>query len=262
MVDTKISELTSGGAILSSDAIPVVRSGANVRVTVGTAAAKTASDNSKANLASVAAAVTTGNLAVFTDTSGTVGNGGAPAAVATSGAYNDLTGKPSLAAVATTGAYNDLTGKPTLGTAAALTAGGASGAATLDSGGTLTPAQLPANVARLDAVQAFSKQHNTAGGALTDGASIAWNLDDAQTASVTLGGNRTLANPTNMAARGTYLLIVKQDATGGRTLAYGSAFKWPGGLAPVLSTAANAVDILSFVSDGTSMFGVAQYAFA
>ena len=36
------------------------------------------------------------------------------AAVATSGAYADLSGKPSLATVATTGAYNDLTGKPTL----------------------------------------------------------------------------------------------------------------------------------------------------
>ena len=34
------------------------------------------------------------------------------------GAYNDLTGKPSLATVATTGAYSDLTGKPTLGTMA------------------------------------------------------------------------------------------------------------------------------------------------
>lgn len=40
------------------------------------------------------------------------------ATVATSGAYNDLTGKPSLATVATTGAYNDLTGKPTLATVA------------------------------------------------------------------------------------------------------------------------------------------------
>lgn len=41
------------------------------------------------------------------------------ATVATTGAYGDLTGKPTLATVATSGAYNDLTGKPTLGTAAA-----------------------------------------------------------------------------------------------------------------------------------------------
>ena len=42
------------------------------------------------------------------------------AAVAISGAYSDLSGKPSLAAVATTGAYSDLSGKPTLGTLASL----------------------------------------------------------------------------------------------------------------------------------------------
>jgi len=41
------------------------------------------------------------------------------AAVATSGAYSDLSGTPTLATVATTGAYSDLSGTPTLGTAAA-----------------------------------------------------------------------------------------------------------------------------------------------
>lgn len=40
------------------------------------------------------------------------------AAVATSGAYSDLTGKPSFATVATSGAYADLTGRPTLATVA------------------------------------------------------------------------------------------------------------------------------------------------
>jgi len=46
------------------------------------------------------------------------------AAVATTGAYGDLTGRPSLAAVATTGAYGDLTGRPSL--AAVATTGSAS----------------------------------------------------------------------------------------------------------------------------------------
>jgi hypothetical protein len=43
--------------------------------------------------------------------------------VASTGAYSDLTGTPTLATVATTGAYSDLTGTPTLGTAAALDVG-------------------------------------------------------------------------------------------------------------------------------------------
>ena len=41
------------------------------------------------------------------------------ATVATTGAYSDLSGTPTLATVATSGDYDDLTGKPTLGTAAA-----------------------------------------------------------------------------------------------------------------------------------------------
>lgn len=42
------------------------------------------------------------------------------ALVATTGAYADLSGKPTLATVATSGAYGDLSGKPTLGTLAAF----------------------------------------------------------------------------------------------------------------------------------------------
>ncbi|WP_316227604.1 MULTISPECIES: hypothetical protein [unclassified Bradyrhizobium] len=60
------------------------------------------------------------------------------AAVAVSGAYADLTGKPALAPVATSGAYSDLTGRPSLGTAAALNAGtGASQVVQLDGNGRL-----------------------------------------------------------------------------------------------------------------------------
>jgi hypothetical protein len=44
------------------------------------------------------------------------------ATVATSGAYTDLTGRPTLATVATTGAYTDLSGRPTLGTLASQNA--------------------------------------------------------------------------------------------------------------------------------------------
>ena len=49
------------------------------------------------------------------------------AAVATSGAYSDLSGTPTLATVATTGAYSDLSGTPTLGTAAAEDVGTSAG---------------------------------------------------------------------------------------------------------------------------------------
>lgn len=98
--------------------------------------------------------------------------------------------------------------------------------------------------------------------ALTDGATINWNVASGAFATVTLGGNRTLANPTNLLAGASYAVKVTQDGTGSRTLAYGSVYKWAGGVVPVLSTAASAVDILTFISDGTNMYGAAQKAYA
>jgi lipopolysaccharide export system protein LptA len=67
---------------------------------------------------------------------------------------------------------------------------------------------------------------------------------------VVLTGNTTLANPTNVSSGQTLTLRVKQDGTGSRTMAYGSQFKFSGGVAPVLSTAANALDVLTFQYDG------------
>jgi len=64
-----------------------------------------------------------GGVAITSPSSGQVlkynGTGWANAADSTfSGAYADLTGKPSLATVATSGSYNDLTNKPSLATVA------------------------------------------------------------------------------------------------------------------------------------------------
>ncbi len=108
----------------------------------------------------------------------------------------------------------------------------------------------------------YSKAQNFNATTLTDDTTIAWNLESNQVASVTLKGNRTLGAPTNQVDGATYILIVKQDATGSRTLAYNSAYKFADGEAPTLTTTAKAVDVLTFVSDGTSMYGVAQLAFA
>jgi hypothetical protein len=126
--------------------------------------------------------------------------------------------------------------------------------------GTYEPAD--ADIAKTDEANEYTATQNFNATTLADAANIAWNLAANQVASVTLEDNRTLDNPTNMVDGATYLLIVKQDATGSRTLAYGTAYKWPGGTAPTLSTGVNAVDILSFVSDGTSMFGVASLDFS
>lgn len=82
---------------------------------------------------------------------------------------------------------------------------------------------------------------------LTDGATITPDFGANQNFTVTLGGNRTLANPTNIVAGQTGSIFVVQDATGGRTLSFGSYFKFPAGTAPTLSSAANAVDRVDYI---------------
>jgi len=86
---------------------------------------------------------------------------------------------------------------------------------------------------------------------------ISWNAVNGTVATVTLTGTgRTVAAPTNLKV-GTYILHVYQDGTGGRTITtWNSVFKWPAGTAWVASnTSPNAHDVLSFVCDGTNLYG-------
>jgi hypothetical protein len=63
-------------------------------------------------------------------------------------------------------------------------------------------------------------------------------------------GNATLLSPTNPYDGQLIRIVVKQDGTGGRTLAYGGAYKFPGGTPPLLSTGANKIDYLAFEYSG------------
>jgi len=88
----------------------------------------------------------------------------------------------------------------------------------------------------LTAVNSWTGQQTFAIATLTDAANISWNLNTQQIAKVTLGGNRQLDNPTNLVDGGTYIIRVIQDGTGTRTLSYDTAYRFPGGVAHVLST--------------------------
>ena len=83
--------------------------------------------------------------------------------------------------------------------------------------------------------------------ALTDGSTITADFDTAQNFSVTLGGNRTLANPSNLDAGQTGSIFITQDGTGSRTLAYGNQWAFAGGTAPTLTTTAAAVDRIDYI---------------
>ena len=81
---------------------------------------------------------------------------------------------------------------------------------------------------------------------LTDAASVALDFNDANMFLVTLGGNRTLAAPSNATAGQVGSIYVIQDGTGSRTLSYNNAWRFPAGSVPVATTTAAAVDILVY----------------
>jgi hypothetical protein len=57
----------------------------------------------------------------------------------------------------------------------------------------------------------------------------------------------TLSNPTNPKVGQKGLIYLLQDATGSRAVSsWGTAYKFPGGTKPTLSTGANAVDVIAY----------------
>jgi hypothetical protein len=104
-----------------------------------------------------------------------------------------------------------------------------------------------ADTAKTDVTQTFTAAQRGEITTLTDAATIAVDFADSNNFSVTLGGGRTLGNPTNQVAGQSGSLFVVQDGTGSRTLAYSSDWEFAGGTAPTLSTAASAVDRIDYI---------------
>jgi hypothetical protein len=93
------------------------------------------------------------------------------------------------------------------------------------------------------------------------GTSQTLSLTNGTVQTVTMTGNCTFTMPTATAGK-SFILICTQDGTGSRTAVFTSV-KFPGGTAPTLTTTATTgVDILTFVSNGTSWFGTYAQAFA
>lgn len=170
-----------------------------------------------------------------------VGNGGTVTSVDLSvpgllytASGNPVTTSGTLTISLKTQAANTVLAGPTSGTAAAPTMRA------------LVAADMAALLA---AVNVFTKNQSVAPVALTDGATISVDASLSNNFSVTLGGNRTLANPTNLTAGMVLNFAIDQDATGSRTLAFGSLYKFAG--VNTLSTAASAKDLISCYYDGT-----------
>jgi len=88
--------------------------------------------------------------------------------------------------------------------------------------------------------------------ALTDAATVAIDFSDSNNFSLTLGGNRTLGNPSNVVAGQSGFISITQDSTGGRTLAYSSNWSFASGSAPTLTVGAGKTDVLAYYARTTT----------
>lgn len=71
---------------------------------------------------------------------------------------------------------------------------------------------------------------------------------------ITLTGNATITMPAVGAGK-SFIILLAQDATGGRTVTW-STVVWPSGTAPTITSTASKKDLYSFFSDGTNWYGV------
>jgi len=86
-----------------------------------------------------------------------------------------------------------------------------------------------------------------------DASTITFNLSTRKIWTVTLGGNRVLAL-SNVDLNVPFVVRLKQDATGSRTVTWWSGIKWPANTAPTLSTTANAIDVFQFIPTATGEY--------
>jgi len=122
---------------------------------------------------------------------------------------------------------------------------------------TVTLPDATTTVAGLGVAQSFTKAQRGSVVSLTDAATIAVDLSLGNNFSVTLAGNRTLGDPTNVTPGQSGVIVVTQDGTGSRTLAYaGSKYKFAGGTAPTLTTTASAVDVLAYYVESSTRITV------
>ena len=83
---------------------------------------------------------------------------------------------------------------------------------------------------------------------LTDAASITSDFAKGNNFLVTIGGNRTLAAPSNAVAGQSGSIYIIQDGTGSRTLGYNTVFQFVSATVPTLSTGAGDVDMLVYMA--------------
>ena len=127
----------------------------------------------------------------------------------------------------------------------AIGAGTGTGDVTLTGGQTLTNKTIEAGTF----TNGYTEEVNTANTSTAYTISLA----DGSFQVLTLTGNATITMPTATAGK-SFILLLKQDGTGSRTVTW-STVKWPAGTAPTITSTASKQDIFSFFADGTNWYG-------
>lgn len=110
-----------------------------------------------------------------------------------------------------------------------------------------------ANTAFINVVQAFSKaQRGTAVSLTSSTNSIASDFSLANNFTHTFTENTTLANPTNLVAGQSGVIVFTQHASSPKTLAFGSYWKFSGGSAPSVTATNSAVDVLAYYVESST----------
>jgi len=215
-------------------------------------------------LVSTNASITTGTIPTLTagTTTSTVatiptltaGTTTSTAASITSGTIQSLTSSTATITGGTfSGSINSTAG--TIGNLTTTLAGDVT-----ISAGTAT---VSTRVAVVNTAQEYTATHNFNATNLTiTSGTIPWDLSANQVAKLEVTTNSTLNTPTNPVDGATYMLVVTQGTGGSNTLSFSTAYKFPGGSAPVLSTGSADVDVLAFVSNGTVLYGVTSQDFS
>ena len=93
---------------------------------------------------------------------------------------------------------------------------------------------------------------------LTDQATVTWDASTQDVCKLTLGGNRTLAAPTNNTTGQFISILVIQDGTGSRTLTWNAVFEFKDDTAPTLTTTASKGDVFVFRYNGSKWLEVGR----
>jgi hypothetical protein len=207
--------------------------------------------------------IPTGTFGTTTSTAATITNGTITTCLIPTLTAGTTTGTAGIFTSGTVATLNSTTG--TIGTLNSTTGTIGNFTTTLTGDVTISTgsATVGTRVAVLNTAQQYSRAHNFAATALTiTSGTVPWNLAENQVATLEVTTNSTMNTPTNPQAGSTYVMIVTQGTGGSNTLSFSTAYKFVGGSAPVLSTGSAQVDVLSFVSNGTVLYGVASQNFS